>query len=56
MKWLNGKKTFLGATAAGLLILARTWFPEHVTNELVGTFGAMIVTWTGVSYRLAVKK
>lgn len=53
---LKGKKTFLGSIAAGLLILARTLFPEQVTDEIVGVFAALIVTWTGVSFRLAVKK
>ena len=53
MNWLKGKKTMLGAVAGGALVIAHaTGWIDAQTFQVIGGF---IVTWTGVSLRLAVK-
>ena len=52
---MKGYKTYIGIVAGTLLILAKTWKPDLMTDELFGTIGGLIVAWTGVSLRMAVK-
>ena len=52
MNWLTGKKTYIGAIAGGVIIIASTlgWIDETTTGVLLG----LVATWTGVSMRNAI--
>jgi hypothetical protein len=54
MKWLTGKKTIIGSVATGAIIIVSSLnlLDEQVVKVLLG----LVVAWTGVSLRLAVKQ
>ncbi len=47
MKWLNGKKTYLGMIAGGLLGIL--WTQGLVADQLASTIAMAITAWTGVA-------
>ncbi len=49
MKWLNGKKTYIGLVAAGVVGFAKSlgW----VTPELASHCWPIIAAWTGVAIK-----
>lgn len=53
MKWLKGKKTILGMVGLGVLLIVRAL--ELIDAQTAEIVGACILTWTGVSLRLAMK-
>lgn len=54
MKWLRGKRTILGSIAAGVVVIISSL--NLVDEQVAGTLLGVIVTFTGVSLRLAVGK
>jgi hypothetical protein len=54
MEWLKGKKTMIGAIAAGVLVAAHAM--GWVDDQAAQMIAAAILTWTGVSLRMAVGK
>lgn len=54
MKWLNGKKTYLGMIAGG--ILGILWSQGAVSDQIASTAAMAITAWTGVSMRHAWSK
>lgn len=53
MKWLKGKKTMIGSVLSGVLTIAFSL--GLIDAELAGVIGGFLLTFTGVSLRLAVK-
>lgn len=54
MKWLDGKKTYLGFLVYGVLGLL---FSMGVLNEqMFGVLISLNTAWTGISVRQAIKK
>ena len=53
MDWLRGKRTIIGSLAAGVLTVLYSL--NVIDEQLAGVLAGLIVTWTGVSMRLAVK-
>jgi hypothetical protein len=51
---LDGNKTYLGLGAAA--ILGILWNYGMVSDKTVEILGVIIGTWTGVSFRQAIKK
>ena len=54
LKWLDGQKTNLGCIAAGILGICYT--QEWIDAETGKLLAALIFSWTGVSFRQALKK
>ncbi len=54
MKWLNGKKTYLGMVAAG--ILGILWTQGIVDDKIASTAAMVITSWTGVAMTHTYKK
>ena len=54
MHWLKGKKTYIGAIAAGLVIALES--AGVLDAEVAGYALALIVAWTGIAIRGAIKK
>lgn len=51
---LDGKKTYLGFIAAGILGLS--WSSGLVSDRTAEILATLIATWTGISLRAAVQK
>jgi hypothetical protein len=54
IEFLKGKKTVLGAVAFGVLQALHT--AGQVNDEVYGYLVALIVAWTGIAIRNAIKK
>ena len=54
MKFLNGKKTYLGSIAAGLLGIV--WSLGHIDDRTAQFIASIITAWTGVAIRSAIAK
>jgi hypothetical protein len=52
--WLSGKKTIIGAVAFGAIQAVHT--AGQITDEVYGYLVALVVAWTGVAIRSAIKK
>ena len=50
-QWLQGKKTYLGMIAAG--ILGILWTCGKITDEQAGIAASIITAWTGIAIRSA---
>jgi len=54
MKWFDNYKTIIGSVAGGLLVVAHSM--GYLDGETFGVLAGLILTFTGVSLRLAIKK
>jgi hypothetical protein len=54
LRTLDGKKTYLGIIAGGILGLI--WSCGLVTDETAKVIASIIAAWTGVSLRHAIQK
>lgn len=54
MSWLDGRKTYLGSIALGVLGLA--YSVGWITEDQLLSIGAIVGAMTGASLRAAVKK
>lgn len=56
MKWLNNKKTMIGMVAIGALVIVEAILPDLLSDAAAQVVAGGILTWTGVSLRLAIRK
>jgi len=54
IKFLKGKKTYLGLIAA--VILGLSWSYGLIEDQPAQRLAILITTWTGVSFRAAIGK
>lgn len=54
MKWLSGKKTYLGTIAMGVIGLLYSM--DHLDERVAGILASIVGTWTGVAVRSAIGK
>lgn len=56
MKKLKGMKTILGSTAIGVIVIVHSLLPNLIDGQIIQALLGAVVTFTGVSMRLAIKK
>ena len=56
MKWLNNRKSIIGMVAAGLLVIVEAVWPTLFDDQTAQVIAGFILTWTGISLRLAIRK